>query len=275
VSTHGAAQATAAFDAMQEREALARLSRVQGPRELRAAILALISPADSVPSYLVWTRETTSSSDASLLRQDVMRLSEGARLPCLEALLARMRLSLKDDRRDLLRSTRRVMAAQSPLRPLDRLHWLVIRRKLGDRPPVPLPPHARNDLAELSRHMIGRVASVTAYLARMVPGPTPDVGLAWYAAVMSQLDPMGEVPPCKAPDGDGLAHALNEVETLPLMLRPVLMRGWVDAALATSGRARLYPVASDALRLVAGLLDSPMPPDLARHFAEVDWGPTR
>jgi len=149
----------------------------------------------------------------------------------------------------------------------------VMGRMLGERMPIPLPPQACNDFAELSRYMIGRVASVTAYLARMVPGPDSQAGLVWFEAVMSQLDPAGEVPPCKAPDGDGLAHALDEVQTLPMMLRPVLMRGWVDAALATSGRARLYPMASDALRMVACLLDSPMPPDLARHFAEVDWSP--
>jgi hypothetical protein len=260
---------------MQEREALARLSRVHGPGELHAAILALISPADSVPSFLAWSRETAGSHDASLLRQDVMKLSEGARVPCLEALLARMRQCPKEDRRDLLRSMRRVVAAHSPLRPLDRLHWLIMRRKLGDKPPLPLPPQARNDLAELSRHMIGRVASVTAYLARMVPGPDANAGIIWYAAVMSQLDHSGDVPPCKAPDGDQLAHALDEVETLPLMLRPVLMRGWVDAALSTSGRARLMPMAADALRLAAGLLDSPLPPELSRHFHQIDWDTAR
>lgn len=256
---------------MQEREALARLSRVHGPRELHAVILALISPVDSVPSFLAWSRETASSHDALLLRQDVTRLSETRRMPCLEAMLDRMRQCSKEDRRTLLRASRRVMAVHSPLRPLDRLHWLLMRHKLGNRQTLPLPPQARNELAELSRHMIGRVASVTAYLARMVPGPDDHAGLAWYAAVMAQLDRTGDVPPCKAPDGDALAHALDEVETLPLMLRPVLMRGWVDAALATSGRARLCPMASDALRLVADLLDSPLPPELSRHFHELDW----
>jgi hypothetical protein len=275
VSEPPLAHTTAAFDAMQEREALARLSRVQGPSELQDTILALISPKDSVPSFVAWSHETSESPGAALLRQEVMKLSDGARLPCLEAMLARMRLMPKEDRRDLLRSTRRVVAAHSPMRPLDRLHWLIMRRKLGDRPPVPLPPRASNDLAELSRHMIGRVGSVTAYLARMVPGPDDDAGMAWQASVMSQLDPSGDVPPCKVPDGDQLAHALDEVEALPWMLRPVLVRGWVDAALATSGRARLYPIAADALRLAAGLLDSPLPPELARHFVEVDWGPTR
>lgn len=275
MSTRVATPGAPAFDAMQEREALARLSCVHGPGELQAVILALMSPVDSGPSFLAWSRETASSHDASLLRQDVTRLSEARRVPCLEAMLDRMRLCSKDDRRELLRASRRVMAVHSPLRPLDRLHWLLMRRKLGDRQPFPLPPQARNALAELSRHMSGCVASVTAYLARMVPGPDAHAGLAWYAAVMMQLDHAGDVPPCKAPDGDALAHAFDEVEMLPLMLRPVLMRGWVDAALATSGRVRLYPMASDALRLVAGLLDSPLPPELSRHFHEVDWASPR
>lgn len=265
---------TGVFDAMELREALGRLSRVHGPGELHAAILALISPQDSAESFIVWTHETVFSPDASLIRQDVTKLSPELRVPCLEALLARMRQCPKDDRRNLLRATRRLVAVHSPLRPIDRLHWLLMRRKLGDRAPAALPPQARNDLAELSKYMVGRIASVTAYLARIVPDPDGRTGLAWYAHVMSQLDHTGDIPPCKAPDGDGLAHALDEVEALPLMLRPVLMRGWVDAAITTSGRVRLLPMAADALRIAAGLLDSPLPPELARHFVELDWPDT-
>ena len=269
-NTHG--QTTAAIDAEHEREALSRLSRVHGPAELGDTILALISPKDSAASFIAWSHETAGSAEASLLRQEVMRLSDGARLPCLEALLARMRHTVRDDRRDLLRATRRLMAAHSPLRPLDRLHWLMMRRRLGDTPPAVLQSRAGDSLSDMSQHMLGRIASVTAYLSRMVPGPDPAAGPAWFASVMSQLDPKSDVPPCKIPDGDGLAHALDEVEVMPWMLRPVLVRGWVDAALAASGRARLYPMAADALRLAAGLLDSPMPPELARHFIELDWG---
>lgn len=256
-----------------EREALARLSRVHGSGELQAAILALISPKDSAPAFIAWSRETQHVPNAALLRQDVTHISDGARVPCLEAFLDRMREQPRPDRRLLLESTRRVMAATRPLRPLDRLHWLLMRRKLGDRAPLSAPPAPQNDVAELSSYMVERVAGVTAYLARMVPGPGPEAGLPWYRDVMLQLVHTGEPPPCKAPDGEGLAYALIDVESLPWMLRPVLMRGWVDAALATSQRARLLPVAADALRLVSGLLDSPMSPELMRHFQELDWAP--
>ena len=157
-------------DAQLEREALARLSRVHGPGELQATILALIVPRDSVPSYVAWAAETQSCHNAAVLRADVMQLSDAARLPCFEALLARMRSHPREERRALLESTRRIVAALTPLRPLDRLHWLVMRRKLGERPPVPGLPGVHNDLHGLPPSTVLRIASVAAYLSRMVPG---------------------------------------------------------------------------------------------------------
>lgn len=258
-------------EAQLEREALARLSRVQGPAELHAAILALITPVDSVPSFVAWTQETQVAQNAAVLRQDVTALSDAARLPCLEALLDRMREQPKEDRRLLLVSTRRVVAAFSPLRPIDRLHWLLMRRRLGEKPPVAALPEEHNDLAGLPGMTIMRIASVAAYLSRMVPGADPAAGRSWYVATMSAIVEVDSVPPCMAPDGDALARALLDIEALPWMLRPVLLRGWVNAALGTSQRARLWPMAADALRIVARLLDSPLPPELARHYIELDW----
>lgn len=262
-------------EAQLEREALSRLSRVQGPAELHAAILALITPVDSVPSFVAWTTETQDTPTAAVLRQDVTALTDAARLPCLEALLDRMRTQSKADRRTLLESTRRVVAAFSPLRPIDRLHWLLMRRRLGEKPPVAALPEGHNDLAGLPGMTIMRIASVAAYLARMVPGADPVAGLRWYLATMCAIVPAESVPPWTPPDGDALARALIDVEALPWMLRPVLLRSWVDAALGTSQRARLWPTAADALRMVAVLLDSPLPPELARHYIELDWGTRR
>ena len=255
-----------------EIEALARLSRVHGPAELHAAILALITPPDSVASFVAWTAETQACANAAVLRGEITQLSDATRLPCLEVLLERMRALPKEDRRVLLESTRRVVAAISPLRPIDRLHWLFMRRKLGERPPVAALPEEHNELRGLPRHTLDRIASVAAYLSRLVPGPEREAGRIWYAAAMTHLMDPRLMPPCRPPDGDGLARALLDVEALPWMLRPVLLRAWVDAALAISQRARLWYGAADALRLLAGLLESPMPPELARHFREVEWG---
>jgi len=49
----------------------------------------------------------------------------------------------------------------------------------------------------------------------------------------------------------------------------VLVRGWIEAALAASPMNRLGDGAADALRLACLLLDSPLPPELARHYIEV------
>ena len=40
----------------------------------------------------------------------------------------------------------------------------------------------------------------------------------------------------------------------------------MTAALGHSRGARLSDLAADALRLTCGLLDSPLPPELARHY---------
>jgi hypothetical protein len=254
-----------------EHGALVHLSHVSGPAELQAAILALVVQPLTGPALIAWNAENDRISSAEALLIDVGYLSDAARLPCLEVLLARMRLQPKADRRALLQSTRRLMATHSPLRPIDRLHWLAMRRGLGDRPPAAAAPGSHNDLAQLPAGTLLQVARVSAYLSRMVPGLDASAAQAWYAEAMGRFLPREMVPPCNAPDGDGLANALEEVESLPWMLRPVLVRAWVDAAIATSQRARLPAGAADALRLAADLLDSPLPPELSRHFMELEW----
>jgi hypothetical protein len=74
------------------------------------------------------------------------------------------------------------------------------------------------------------------------------------------------VPPCEPPDTDGLVHALQELQALAWMQRPVLARDWVTAALQHSPHGRLTDPAADALRLSCALLDSPLPPELERHY---------
>jgi len=163
------------------------------------------------------------------------------------------------------------MATHSPLRAIDRLHWLSMRRHLGDKPPAAAQPESHNDLSQLPPATLLQVARVTAYLSRLVPGRDAAAARAWYTEAMGRFLPAEMIPPCNPPDGDGLVHALEEVESLPWMLRPVLVRAWVDAAIATSLRARLPAGAADALRLAAGLLDSPLPPELQRHYVELEW----
>ncbi|HJW11761.1 MAG TPA: hypothetical protein VJ598_08240, partial [Albitalea sp.] len=144
-------------------------------------------------------------------------------------------------------------------------------RKLGDKPPLAALPAGENDMTQLPPGMLQPAALVTAYLSRLVPTPDGKRGATWYRAVMDRFMPQGNIPLCEPPDSDGLVNALQVLETLPWMLRPVLVRAWVETALLTAQRARLAPQSADALRIAAGLLDSPLPPELARHYRELAW----
>ena len=285
--------------AAREREAAAadHLSRVHGALGLHAAVLALLLPTGSRRAVRAWRAETAATPDAAALRAHIDDLSPAARLPWLDVLLLRMRGQALVTRQALLESTRRVMAARGMVRPLDRLHWLLMRQRLGEASAATVHAAALADLSRLPPSDVLAVARYSAFLSRMVPveaeaearaeaaaqsqvdapadepsagfafesGVTP-AGVAWYATVMARWERHTPIPPCEPPDTDGLVHALQEIQALAWMQRPVLARDWVTAALKHSPRGRFTDVAADALRLSCGLLDSPLPPELERHF---------
>lgn len=262
--------------AADERDALDRLSRVHGQVLTGAAILGLVArvqpDAEAWPALRTAILAETGDGDAiRATATDVGSLTASSRLPVLDALLRRRRLAPKEERRALLQSTRRVMAARAVSTPIDRLLWLAMRKQLGEHPPAVSVTAAQVDLQHLPSELLDQVALLTAHLARVVPGPEERHGRAWFEAVMAELSPDQPLTPALLPDGEALAHAIGEVQSMSWMLRPVLMRLWVEAALRVGRRARLAPPAADALRLVAGLLDSPLPPDLARLYNEVVW----
>ena len=79
-----------------------------------------------------------------------------------------------------------------------------------------------------------------------------------------------ETPAWQRPDVDALVHALNGLQAMSWMQRPQVVRTWVASALPP-GRHGLLPArAADALRLSSLLMDSPMPPELARQYAEIN-----
>ncbi|MBC7955841.1 MAG: M48 family metalloprotease [Cytophagales bacterium] len=252
-----------AVTADEEREAIERLSRINGPGELRATILALLLTPGSQRERRAWRDETKGLSTADALRSEVKKLGPAVRLPWLEALLMRVSRAPLLDRQTLMESARRVMAADGQVRPIDRLHLLLMRQRLGEAQAVKPSTDAQNDIALLSPNQLRQIARLTAFLARLVPE-----GDAWYASVMQAWLTGDALPPCEAPDADGLVHALQDVQALPWMLKPVLVRAWLDAALIHKAPGPLSPDAADALRLAAALLDSPLPPELARHYVE-------
>ena len=191
------------------------------------------------------------------------KLGPAVRLPWLEALLKRVSRAPLTDRQQLMESARRVMAADGQVRPIDRLHLLLLRQRLGEPQVMKPSTDAHNDMAQLSLHTLRQIARLTAFLARLLPE-----GDAWYTSVMNpwlkdEALPALRSPRCRRPGARAARSA-----GLPWMLKPVLVRAWLNAALLHKEQGALAPETADALRLAAALLDSPLPPELARHYVE-------
>jgi len=251
-----------------ERNAADRLSRLHGAVELHAALLALLLPPGSKRAARAWEIETATIPSVAGLREHAASLSGAARLPWFELLLSRMAVQPIAARQGLLRATRRVMGARGVVRPVDRLHWLAMRRGLGEVPPLAARPEANVEVAEWLETDVLALAVYTAFLSRMVADKTrgDNAGARWYVSVMHHWQPYAEAPPFEAPDAENVFEALARLQTLSWMQRPVVVRNWVAAALKTNGGVRLSDAAADALRLTCTLLDSPQPPELVRHY---------
>ncbi|HUP07113.1 MAG TPA: hypothetical protein VMU47_08170 [Caldimonas sp.] len=255
-----------------QRDAADRLSRLHGALELKSALLALILPPSSQRAARAFDIETEGARQAPIIRDHVRNLPRAARLPWLEELLKRMALQPLGIRQDLLQSTRRVMGARGVARPIDRLHWLVMRRGLGEKPSVSARSAPAGDVSEWLDTDLLAIAAYTAFLSRMVPFERGDEGdekaaLAWYDLVIEPWRGGVPLPTCEPPGGEDMVRALSTLQTLSVVQRPLLPRGWVGAALKVSRRVTLADTAADALRLSCALLDTPMPPELERHYA--------
>ncbi len=267
------AEASAEQQRAQHDAAAVALGRVNGALELHAALLALMLPAGSRRAARIWATEADAAPACQALLEHASHLHGNARLPWFELLLSRMRRQPLPARQALLEASRRVMQARGSVRPIDRLHWLAMRQRLGGNAAVKVKSAASVEMSQLAGDTLQAIASYSAFLSRMVPtettdASTPSAGPAWYDSVMAPWQASESVPPCQPPDADALVTALQELQVLAWMQRPVLVRGWFDAAVAHSVHRRLGNGAADALRLSCTLLDSPLPPALAKHFVE-------
>ncbi|MEO8080505.1 MAG: hypothetical protein ABI641_08245 [Caldimonas sp.] len=242
-----------------------RLTRAHGALELHAALLALLLPAGSRRAEKAWKIETAGAPGAEGLRKHVASLSGAARLPWFELLLKRMTAQPIAARQELLQATRRVMSARGVARPIDRLHWLCMRRGLGEVAPLAARPEANVEVAEWLESDVLAIATYTAFLSRMIPDEKAE-GTAWYDSVMETWQPFAAIPSCEPPPTETMVESLNRLQTLSWMQRPLVVRYWLTAATQQSRGGRLGDLAADALRMTCDLLDSPHPPDLARHY---------
>jgi hypothetical protein len=198
-------------------------------------------------------------------------------LPWIEFFSRRVAQGPVEQRQLLLRAARRLMAADGRTDVLDRLHWLAIRHALGDDRALARPAAADVDLEGVATATARHIGQLSAFLSRVVPSPEIDLdvisgvqasGERWWTDVMQPWPDVGATR--KMPDIDAVVTALRDVQSLPWMLRPVLVRRWVDAAVALSPANQLGDAAAEALRIAAQLLDCPLPPSLAARFVECD-----
>ena len=255
----------------QRRPAALQLAAINDVAGLRAALLALLVPVGSRRPALAWQVETAGNPQAPALRDEVNDLPAVERLPWFEKLLVRMARQPLIERQLLLEAARRVMRARGAAWPIDMLHWLLMRQRLGDQGTLAAPAAADVAFSQLPEDDVHAIARYSAFLARLVPSAIIDRKghAAWYAAVMATWQGRVPVPPCDpAPDGDALVQALRQLQALPWLQRPMIVRAWVSAALQHSSDRRMSLEAADALRMSCTLLDSPMPPELAAHYIQ-------
>lgn len=264
-------------DPAAEAERRERFMQVAGPGQLHAAALALLLTPGRAREMAVWRDECRHTVGAKELRNELMKVPWPERMPWLERFVGRVAQGPLDKRQQLLRAVRRLIAADGRALALDRLRWLAIRHALGDVKALARPTAAEVELEGLATGTALQIGRLSAFLSRIVPSPEIDIdvmsgaatsGERWWRDVMQPWPDAGATR--EMPDANALVSALHEVQALPWMLRPVLVRRWVDAAVALSPAGQIAPPAAEALRIAGRLLDSPLPPAVAACFVEVD-----
>ncbi len=259
-------------------EALGRLRALSGPLQRRLALLAFMVRPGQQAEEGFWREQSFGHPWAPGILRDVQALPPAWRVPEYERLLGQLAYESLSSRRDLVISLRNLLKADGRVSAMDRLWWLVARHRMGEvaaGAPLglirPITGQGR-DLSQLSEDERQHVAIFSAYLARLVPvvvpkGPPEGTGRAWFRGVMRRCGvPADQLPDCVPPGADELIHALAGVQELSWSIRPQLLRAWVEEALNHSPGGLMRIEAANALRLVAGLLDSPLPPALASQF---------
>lgn len=257
-------------------DCLGRLQRLAGPREKRMAVLALMMSAGNRDEHKLWHELALGLTHAQQILDDVQGLRPERLVPEFERLCKSIASDPLSERRALVEAARDLLKADGRVSPRDRLWWLALRHHMADKKNSPMfmrPVTGQGrELSDLQDNELAHVAALTAYLARFVPeaevqGLLAATSRAWYARVMMRCVPLQTaVPECRIPDADALMHALAGVQELSWMIRPVLLRAWVEEALNHSPGGLMSNDTANALRLMGGLIDSPMPPALASHY---------
>jgi hypothetical protein len=261
-----------------ERELMQRLRQLDDdPAALRAAVLALMLTAGSALERQTWQELTHGLPGAAQLLDDIARLWPQRRLPWFEHFARRLAPKAVELRHDLVGAARRLMTADGVVSPMDQLRWIALRHLLAGSAVAP-PAAAPTDFETLDWHQVQAVCVFCGFLSMLVPTPEISVDLSgygsvsqdWYSAVTAPWIDRTDMPAREGHDIDAALRALRDVQAMPWLLRPVLVRSWFDAARALTDGPMLHPGAADALRLSCVLLDCPVPPELGQQYSEVD-----
>ena len=224
-----------------------------------------------------WFDECGQVRNAERVLDDVQALPNSHRLPWFEHFARQLAPGPVELRHATIGASRRLMTADGMVTQMDQLRWIALRHLLAGSA-VAAPAAAQAELAELDDGLAQKVCLFSAFLSHMVPAPelTLDLtgfestGQTWYDSVIAPWFDRFALPPRELHDIDAALRALRVLQTMPWLLRPVLVRCWFDAARVLTDGSALHPVAADALRLTCTLLDSPVPPELGRQYIEVE-----
>lgn len=260
----------------QERERLARLRALESPAAWRAAVLALMTSSDNAVDRRMW-RALVALPDAAALFDDLAHLAPAQRLPWFEHFARLLAPAPVAARHELVGAARSLLTADGVVTPMDQLRWIALRHLLAGSAVAP-PAPAQREFETLEFEQVHSICVYCGFLSTLVPTPEVhfdptgygSVSQDWYHAVTAPWADRTEVPARQGHDIDAALRALRELQAMPWLLRPVLVRSWFDGARALTDGPMLHPGAADALRLTCVLLDCPVPPELGQQYVEVE-----
>jgi hypothetical protein len=260
-----------------ERERLRRLRSLKDPQAWRAAVLALMLTPQSDPELRVWRDLVRDVPLALQLFDDVSHLWPSQRLPWFERFAQLLAPGPVAQRQELIGAARSLLTADGVVSSMDQLRWIALRHLLAGSAVAP-PAAAATEFETLDRQQVHAICVYCGFLSTLVPTPEitfdptgyGSVSQDWYDSVTAPWIDHADVPARQGYDIDAALRALRELQAMPWLLRPMLVRSWSDGARALTDGPLLHPGAADALRLSCVLLDSPVPPELGQQYIEVE-----
>ena len=261
---------------LDERQHLQRLRQQDDPTAWRAAVLALMLTPESDAELRVWRDQVRDAPLALSLFEDLSQLLPSQRLPWFEHFARLLAHGPVAPRQELIGAARSLLTADCIVSPMDQLRWIALRHLLAGSAVSP-PAAAPKDFETLDADQVYSICVFCGFLSTLVPTPEitfdpsgyGSVSQNWYDTVTAPWLDHADVPARNGSDIDGALRALRELQAMPWLLRPMLVRTWFDAARNLTDGPMLHPGAADALRLCCVLLDSPVPPELAQQYIEV------